>query len=558
MAIRIQLKRDLAQNWTLHNPILLNGEIGIETDTLKFKIGNGGRWNDQASYAFKLGEANGVAVLNSAGKLSISQLPDSFSINADIANALSLLSTTNLPEGTNKYFTNARAISAVGTSISDAILLEVAARNAAIATAKTEVTNTASADATTKAASAKSEAITASEADATAKSNAARTGAISASATATDSKISAYALTVNSAIDSAVNTEAIARNAAITSATGALTTSNIAEGSRLYFTNARAVAALTGSLTTTGITEGSNLYFTNARAVSALNAKTSEILGNALDAVDALDIKITGAGGSIDTAIDAVIATTVPEADRNISGGFAGLDSNGLLQTSAIPSTIARVSDISNAVSSLVNSAPGALDTLGELASALQSNESGITALTTSIGLKLSTADAASTYATITNLSLKAPIASPTFTGTVTIPAGASISGYLTTANAASTYLTIANAASSYVTSTGLQNTLTAGGYLEEADRNVASGFAGVTAGGYILPSLIESGAITNEKLLNSQITINGNAVSLGGNLTVTAGYSNSNTSIGSNVISYGTSATPPSGTAVGDIYIQY
>jgi microcystin-dependent protein len=38
-----------------------------------------------------------------------------------------------------------------------------------------------------------------------------------------------------------------------------------------------------------------------------------------------------------------------------------------------------------------------------------------------------------------------APLASPTFTGTVTIPAGASISGYLTAATAASTYAPIAN-----------------------------------------------------------------------------------------------------------------
>lgn len=44
----------------------------------------------------------------------------------------------------------------------------------------------------------------------------------------------------------------------------------------------------------------------------------------------------------------------------------------------------------------------------------------------------LSVATAASTYA---------PIASPTFTGTVTIPSGASITGYLTTATATSTYL---------------------------------------------------------------------------------------------------------------------
>jgi hypothetical protein len=38
-----------------------------------------------------------------------------------------------------------------------------------------------------------------------------------------------------------------------------------------------------------------------------------------------------------------------------------------------------------------------------------------------------------------------APIASPTFTGTVTIPSGAAISGYLTTASAASTYAPLAN-----------------------------------------------------------------------------------------------------------------
>lgn len=37
----------------------------------------------------------------------------------------------------------------------------------------------------------------------------------------------------------------------------------------------------------------------------------------------------------------------------------------------------------------------------------------------------------------------RAPLASPTFTGTVTIPSGASISGYLTTATAASTYAPI-------------------------------------------------------------------------------------------------------------------
>ena len=51
-------------------------------------------------------------------------------------------------------------------------------------------------------------------------------------------------------------------------------------------------------------------------------------------------------------------------------------------------------------------------------------------------------------------LDAKAPLASPTFTGTVTIPAGASISGYLTTSTAASTYQTQAGMTSYLTTST--------------------------------------------------------------------------------------------------------
>jgi hypothetical protein len=67
-------------------------------------------------------------------------------------------------------------------------------------------------------------------------------------------------------------------------------------------------------------------------------------------------------------------------------------------------------------------------------------------------------------------LDLKSNVASPTFTGTVTIPAGASISGYLTTSSAASTYqtlsgmssyLTTSAAASTYQTLSGMSSYLT-------------------------------------------------------------------------------------------------
>lgn len=38
---RIQLRRDTASNWTSTNPVLAAGEIGVETNTGKFKIGDG-------------------------------------------------------------------------------------------------------------------------------------------------------------------------------------------------------------------------------------------------------------------------------------------------------------------------------------------------------------------------------------------------------------------------------------------------------------------------------------------------------------------------------------
>jgi hypothetical protein len=46
MAVKIQLRRDTFANWLSNNPTLSSGEIGIETDTFKFKIGNGSsEWN---------------------------------------------------------------------------------------------------------------------------------------------------------------------------------------------------------------------------------------------------------------------------------------------------------------------------------------------------------------------------------------------------------------------------------------------------------------------------------------------------------------------------------
>ena len=47
MAVQIQLRNDIAANWTSENPTLAAGEVGVEIDTNKMKLGVGNvAWND--------------------------------------------------------------------------------------------------------------------------------------------------------------------------------------------------------------------------------------------------------------------------------------------------------------------------------------------------------------------------------------------------------------------------------------------------------------------------------------------------------------------------------
>ena len=52
MAVQIQMRRGTASQWTTANPTLAAGEWGLETDTDKFKIGNGtDAWNSITTYS---------------------------------------------------------------------------------------------------------------------------------------------------------------------------------------------------------------------------------------------------------------------------------------------------------------------------------------------------------------------------------------------------------------------------------------------------------------------------------------------------------------------------
>jgi len=114
MATRMQQRRGTAAQWTAADPVLGAGEIGFETDTGKFKMGDGtsswtelyyfvdsndldlgGSLDDYVPLTQK-GANNGVATLDSAGKVPLAQLgniidgaPDALNTLNEIAAAIS-------------------------------------------------------------------------------------------------------------------------------------------------------------------------------------------------------------------------------------------------------------------------------------------------------------------------------------------------------------------------------------------------------------------------------------------------------------------------------------
>lgn len=72
MAVQIQLRNDTAANWTSSNPVLAQGEMGVETDTLKFKFGNGSTAWNSLSYGLLTGSLNQSSLTSTVSDKSAS------------------------------------------------------------------------------------------------------------------------------------------------------------------------------------------------------------------------------------------------------------------------------------------------------------------------------------------------------------------------------------------------------------------------------------------------------------------------------------------------------
>lgn len=76
MAVKIQYRRDSAANWTSNNPVLSAGEPGFETDTGKFKIGDGATAWSSLVYASVQSGGNISDFTNDAGYLTNADVTD--------------------------------------------------------------------------------------------------------------------------------------------------------------------------------------------------------------------------------------------------------------------------------------------------------------------------------------------------------------------------------------------------------------------------------------------------------------------------------------------------
>jgi hypothetical protein len=192
---------------------------------------------------------------------------------------------------------------------------------------------------------------------------------------------------------------------------GAKSTTNLTEGTNLYYTDARARAAIsvTGSgsydsatgvitvtggvtsvntltgavtLTTTNIGEGTNLYYTTARANSDFDTRLAT--KSTANLAEGTNLYYTTARANSD--FDTRLAT---KSTTNLAEGTNLYYTDARVGTYLTANSYATQSYVSTQIANLVDSAPTTLDTLNELAAALGDDPNFATTVSTSIGTKV-------------------------------------------------------------------------------------------------------------------------------------------------------------------------
>lgn len=96
MATQIQIRRDTGANWASSNPILGDGELGIDSTVGQFKIGDGATaWTSLSYHVSSVAPAKSVSSSTTAGALTLTaaQLAGSYFVDGATQTAAFTLTT---------------------------------------------------------------------------------------------------------------------------------------------------------------------------------------------------------------------------------------------------------------------------------------------------------------------------------------------------------------------------------------------------------------------------------------------------------------------------------
>ena len=161
-------------------------------------------------------------------------------------------------------------------------------------------------------------------------------------------------------------------------------TTDLSEGTNLYYTTARFNSDLANK-STTDLLEGNNLYFTNARSRTSISVSGDLSYNSSTGVISYTTPTVSNAVNSVNTQTGTVVLDTddIAEGTNNLYYTDARVDARAQLKIDAI-----------------LDSAPGSLDTLNELASALGDDPNFATTMTNNLALKLNISDFNSTFDT--------------------------------------------------------------------------------------------------------------------------------------------------------------
>ena len=108
MKAKIQLRNDTAANWRLQNPVLDVGELGIETDTKKIKIGDGNTYWNTLPYIHAVAEGGDASTINGSVPYTKAEVDQAFASKSFV--------TSKIPTNNNQLANGAGYITSKGNA----------------------------------------------------------------------------------------------------------------------------------------------------------------------------------------------------------------------------------------------------------------------------------------------------------------------------------------------------------------------------------------------------------------------------------------------------------